>query len=597
MVGPRDDAGRSAVDSGAPGLDVDGGPVTPPGREGSLDAAQCFDGWDDDGIEGADCADTACGAQPICCVGVASEGCCSAPASVVSLDVAGCVDGPLSACAEAAGIEAFGAPLPAIAGGALVTYGSEARDSGLVFPQRVSPSTGIVELVASAAAPTGCASCIDAITFGLARDAFGDPSVRPVVAVQVSGARGDVALVAGGSELWRQALPDEAAHTYRLALRPDGGVRLEVDFAEPVERRLAPAAGELDVVVYGRSTNRSGVDPAPARLLSLAVERRACDIPAALLRGAPTLLQPSDAPWGYGRARAASIAAHPSGNPGDARLAFAADGAIWIARPDGAGGFEVPGGAAPVMTQGDWAPGGLGDPDLVALDDRWLLFVTRVDADGRRSVARVAGGAGFEETFDPLALTDVLSLPIADAGGDFVDVDGASAYRDGADLLIVARVQRANGSSAIVLLRGSTDAAAAGAFSIDADLCGTGCRDTNTESDATHVVHSPRLAIPAAFDHDEVAAPVLERHGGVWRLYYAGRRGTRWSIGMLVSYDLLFFRPFGEGPPLLAGSGAGADALGVSDPEPFVEDGELVLFHTGTDGAATRVLAAEQPLR
>jgi hypothetical protein len=97
-----------------------------------------------------------------------------------------------------------------------------------------------------------------------------------------------------------------------------------------------------------------------------------------------------------------------------------------------------------------------------------------------------------------------------------------------------------------------------------------------------------------AFDVDEVAAPALVAYRGLLRLYYAGRRGTRWAIGLMVSEDGIHWWPANGGAPILTGSGAAMafDALSVSDPDPVVVDPnpdvhgdeELRLYYTGSDG-------------
>nr|MDQ3036962.1 hypothetical protein [Myxococcota bacterium] len=272
------------------------------------------------------------------------------------------------------------------------------------------------------------------------------------------------------------------------------------------------------------------------------------------------------------------------------RLAFAAAGAIWIAHPDGAGGFVVPG-STPVLTAGDWAPGGVGDPELVAQGDRWMLLFTAIDLDGSRRIARVVGEAGFGETFAPSAITDLVTLPLDDDEGRIVALDGPSAATIGGELWVAARAIREGGTSSLVLLRRGADASSD--FELGS-VCGTGCASLDDASASP--VHRAGDRGELAFDYDEVAAPALVSHGGVHRLYYAGRRGTRWAIGLLVTYDMAFFREGNDGAPILSASGAGPDALGVRDPEPWIDGGLLTLFHTGTDGVATHVLTATQPI-
>jgi hypothetical protein len=97
------------------------------------------------------------------------------------------------------------------------------------------------------------------------------------------------------------------------------------------------------------------------------------------------------------------------------------------------------------------------------------------------------------------------------------------------------------------------------------------------------------------FDANEIAAPSLVHAHGAWQLYYAGRNGSRWSIGLLISDDLVHWRPDPTGAALLAGDGSGIDALGTRDPEAVVlRPGTLSLFYAGTDGAIEQIGLTER---
>ncbi|UJR79294.1 hypothetical protein [Sandaracinus amylolyticus] len=580
---PHTDASASGGDAGG----------ATPDREGLADAAECFDGLDNDAFAGLDCADPACGAAAVCCVGVASDACCTATlpgAALPSLDA--CAGSAASSCAALAGAGIFGSPEPVVdAAGALVPNGGEAGDSGLVLPGEVRPQTARVTLRARIAAPTSCDGCIDAIAISLATDDAIGPSVRGVTGLLVSGSRGDVSLLVGGAVAWTTPLPDDAPHDYELTIEPSGVVSLRSDAPGILEARVAAALPDaaLRVVVHGRTTNRGAASDPPARLVSLAIESSGCDMPDALVRAASPLASGGSVPWVAGSERAPSIARPEGALDSATRLAFAAGGAIWLARPDGAGTF-APLESGPVVSPNDQLPFGLRDPHLVPLEDRWLLLATALDAERRRRVVRIEGGAGWADTFDLGTMRDLVALPIADPAGDVIELDGASAVRVGADLYVAARAIRAGGASAIVLLRAGSEAD--GAFELG-DVCGTGCGSI-AERGAIEV-HAAREHDARAFDHDEVAAPALVRQGGVYRLYYAGRRGTRWSIGLLVSLDLRFFREGNEGAPVLTPSGQGADALGVLDPEAWIDGDTFVLLHAASDGVRTALRQATQP--
>src|SRR5690606_8306498 len=105
------------------------------------------------------------------------------------------------------------------------------------------------------------------------------------------------------------------------------------------------------------------------------------------------------------------------------------------------------------------------------------------------------------------------------------------------------------------------------------------------------------------FDRDEIgAARVLDLGDGVVRIFYAGRRGTRWSIGALVTTDLLHYDQAAGGEPLLGPSGAGFDALGVYSPELLASPvaggiAQLTMYYTGSAGTVSSLGLATQSIR
>ena len=128
----------------------------------------------------------------------------------------------------------------------------------------------------------------------------------------------------------------------------------------------------------------------------------------------------------------------------------------------------------------------------------------------------------------------------------------------------------------------------------ESDLCGA---RASCEARTDDFVLEPSTD-PLAFDRDEVSAPVAITHAGVTRIYYAGRRGTRWSVGLLLQgTDRTFFRAANDGAAVLTPTGQGPDALGVSSPAAFVDGSELVLLYAGTEGAHWRLLSARMPIR
>jgi len=102
------------------------------------------------------------------------------------------------------------------------------------------------------------------------------------------------------------------------------------------------------------------------------------------------------------------------------------------------------------------------------------------------------------------------------------------------------------------------------------------------------VVRANRQADVFSFDRDEIGALGTVVLRGATRVYYAGRRGTRWTIGVLASSDGSNWNA-PPGGPVLAGSDRGFDALGVQDPGVDVVDGVVHLYYSGNDGMRTRI--------
>jgi hypothetical protein len=90
------------------------------------------------------------------------------------------------------------------------------------------------------------------------------------------------------------------------------------------------------------------------------------------------------------------------------------------------------------------------------------------------------------------------------------------------------------------------------------------------------------------FDADEIASPSLAIGGTTFYLYYSGRRGTRWGVGLFASEDFVHFRDVtAESGAILAGQNGQSDALGPIATDVLIEGDLVTLFYVGTDGAST----------
>lgn len=580
--GAEQDGGPAALDAGTL-ADAAMDPSDPPPEydtsrdDGLAAAAACFDGDDNDDNDRSDCDDASCQANvPACCVGTFSDACC-VPGPPTALPFADC-EGRLSACPEVADtFDVFGDTTPRrelIGLEAEPTFlpGGSEDDGGVLFPERLDPRRGAIHLTAQVASSTSPprSGALDALAFGVVDggvDASSLVRVSPAAAFVVSRNRQEASLVVAGETVDRWPLIDDGFHRYDLVIEPGGVVRFRADEGDWIaSEAVVSLDGELRAVAYGRTSNPGGPSaPAPVRARSLTVTRSACDAPAALTRAPEAILPASDDAWGdahpfVGRPHAIR---HPDGAGGErVRVALVVDGAIHLAEPDGEGlmlstSFGEPALPAPGEA---WATDGVDAPKLRWTGDGLELWLTGW-ADGVGTIARATWDEGTERFGSP----DVVLRP-----SDPVEsLDHAAPFEVDGQLHLVVRERRADGT-ALALYRSAA---------------GEWVRVTEVARASGELF---------AFDRDEVASPAVLIDGGVYRIYYAGRRGTRWSIGLAASHDgARWERPLGG--PVLRPSGDGFDAIGVRDPAPLRVGDELRLYYAGSDGARTRIGVATGP--
>lgn len=555
--GPEADAGSALPDAGPGAVLSDAStdaPSDPPARnETDYSADACFNGVDDDGEGGTDCDDSACSATPFCCLGLTSPLCC-APRPALVATFASCAD---PTCGGDATL--FGDPAPTLEGGALVPNGGPLGDAGLVLGGPLDGTRERITLTAEIAAPNdSCTDCLDAVALGVGDAPDGDlGAVRPDAAVIVRAARRDFALVIAGEVVESEALADGGPHLYALLLSPDGSVVVTVDGEEVMTAEWMPRA-DRRALLYGRSPNRSARPPETARALSASVQTAACEIPSSLAReGAPVL-----PPWSPLGGRAPSAA--PDG--GGLLVAFELAGAIHLARQAADGTWTL-GGSGNIDTPVLAPPSGEAyrDPELVREAERWVLYLTH-ERGSTRGIARADGEDGHAERFGAPVALSVDGLPTLSLSAPAVATFGGRTR--------LAAVAEQGGSTSIYLFEVAGDALLLPSGDI-----------------SSGAVVRARGGV-SAFDADEVGGPALYVDGaGILRLYYAGRRGSRWSVGVLASGDGSLF-PYAPSEPVLRPSGSGHDALGVLDPSVVKVGGALQVFHTATDGVRARVARA-----
>lgn len=581
-----DDAGSAAdaasTDAAGPPPPADGGlpGVTDPEySHGRTDVAACFDGADNNFDSEADCDDASCLAGvSACCVGRGRAECCRAT-DEVSFAFEACTAGDLVVCHP--GVLAFGESVPRLDSEvdgeplSLITRGQEA-DGGALIGEPIDLRASAVRLTARiAAGPSSCAGCLDAIGFGLI-----DPdlslagTITPAIAVMISRTRGEASLVLSGQVLARWRVEDDLQHTYAIAVDPEGNLLVTMDGGLRVQSANVMLQGVARAVVYGRAPNRGPESPPSARLFSLTIARRACDMPSVVERDGATSVPAPEAPgeWAGGLTdiRGPDVIRYSDGLGSQTRMALEIDRQIFLARP-GAGGFTLSSTLdRPALSTvpAEWAEGGASDPALRFERDRLILYFTAWTDLGVGRIAKVEAAAG-EEVFDGTRAAVVL-----EPSGPYVSFAQPSFLETPAGTRLLASARLDTGETAIVLLAPDTSMAPQEQWRVVDELH----RNGSAFGD---------------FDRDEVASPAVVEAAGSHRVYFAGRRGTRWAIGMLVSPEGTNWRSL-EGP-VMTGTGRGFDALGVLDPEPVILGGELRVYFAGTDGARTRIGVALAP--
>ena len=574
----RSDAGDREASDAASGGEIDAAQV--PGTSeydeaASIDAARggCFDGEDNDSDGRSDCDDRSCQENvSSCCVGASNDVCCEeGPAA--ALEFAACAPS-LATCLDPTMAIVFGSPAPSVrvdAARATLLPGGFESDSGVLMSRSLDPRGGVQRVEAQIASPLTApeADRVEYIAVGFV-DAEITPEriarVTPVASVTISRNRREIMLNLFGEVAQRWPLTTDAPVRYSLELDPAGQVRLSTDPNILSAERPLAVSGPVRALVYGRTVNPAGSEP-PARLLSLGVSSTRCDMPSALVRRTDTVVPAplGEVTW----ADEISSIAQPDvlryGADDTVRMVLMVDGEVHLAEPND-GGFVLlsnPGTSALPALADDWAADGVSAPALAYEDSELVLYFTGW-ADGRGTIAR----AVFADA--TASFTGAAPVPGLAATSD-AHYSAAAPFLIGAAPHAIVRVDGPEGHRLAL-------------FALDET---SGARELGT-------VRTPTAGDPFAFDHDEVDTPAVVRRDGVYRVYFSGRRGTRWSIGVVVSDDGLYWRDPTPGA-ILSGRGDGFDALSVRDPALDLVDGALRLYYTGGDGTVDRIGGATAP--
>jgi hypothetical protein len=589
-TGERGDASvdgtTSPADSGAPELPGEaiaagtfpGGATADfaedPSRFGPDDPRTCWDGSDNDGDSEQDCDDESCRAVPACGLGSGTR--CDAESSLAFL-ASSCADSPATPTCLGATERAFGSPAPWVAGDRLHPGGDD-FDSGLVVAEALEPASRRIVMTATLAAAT-CPMgelCVETASFGITTmTSFGATTrVTAAAALQLSTSRNQVTLVVGGAVVTQWPF-DAMSPEWTLDLRPTGEIVVRRGDETLIHSPYAPPASAT-AAIWGRNTNRAESEPGGAGIEAFSLDTQVCDIPDAWQsRDAVTLTDPGGVPFVPVGVRGPSLA---RGGDGILYLAFEARGAsgqgrILVASEDGDPArfrLEHPA-ASQVLAPSDVGDvERVGDPELHWDDaeSTWHLFFTG-DFGGERRVGHASGASLTTLTF---------SGWVASPAGNVSAVDMPSVTRSADGRFILAARLAKEGGHAIGIYVGSDPTMP---FTRHA-----GVLETDTLRDGT---------ADSGFDADEIGSPSIRVVDAAYHLYFAGRRGTRWGIGVWTSGELVYWRHVSATAAILGGDGDGFDRLGVRDPEILAEGAETRLYYVGGDGESERLGVASRP--
>jgi hypothetical protein len=536
----------------------------------------CSDNVDNDGQGGTDCDDPSCQRLRSCCVG---HGDCCAPASEpIAIDFRDCGSDDAASCLAAAGVAAtlFGDPLPRIVAGGLAPSGDARFDSGVALEAPVDLRTHRVSFRLRFAGAT-CASgeCREATGVGLtARSGtFDDEShVRPLVSLVATGFDDSVRLVVGGETLQRWTRGGDDTE-WTLTVRPNGRASVQRGSETLIDDALVGSEERARTVVYGRNASPD----APVRLLSLERRVALCDMPEAWsvrepLRfegdGSASLRDPSVARDGSGLELVAFSEPRAAGSV--IRLAEREDGTLRMRDASDAPAL------APSQS---YDAAGASSPELVYNPTtlEWILLYTasrRVGERTVRTIGRAVSTDGRAFVADPEPVLRPETFGVLDLSEPTV------ARRADGEWAVVARVRVAGDEPEAT--ESASDRVQLWVFRGDDALAGQ--RLTRfSESDLDALTELGAAQVPG-FVGDELREPSLIIHNGAWQLYYALRRGSRWTVRLLASDALQYWRHVNDAAPVLGPGTEGFDVLGARGPAAVSRPEAVELLYVGLDG-------------
>jgi hypothetical protein len=563
-------------DAGRPMAVADGGTALPPVNEALFagtrsgiapageyetdSAAEAYDPrtcWDDIDVDGdgqVDCDDSGCATVRACAIG---DGDRCEQTSHESIGFDSCIGLPdARSCLGAA--RAIGRTM--IEPGAMVPVGELDADAGYVFGDPLDLASERVRITVSFVR-SECTGCVEGAAVAIAHSEV-QRVVAPLVALVASSDRGNVSLVVGGATLHSWPIAADTPTGFELVLRPTGEVtaRPLAGSDPPVALQIAPMR-DLEIVAYGRNPAHATATDTRAGISDLDITRSLCDMPASWspataheVRQGGARVEDFESPsiWIDGTTEAIAV------SRGMAIFVGERAGGAFDLKPDPAVSQHGPNSAA-----------GVTDPELFRQEGQWFMAFTGIAVEGRRSIGIARGGGTLDEPFlpDPTAGIDPA---IADA--ILLEMPTVAVLPDGTWVL-VARATAYDGTRTLLGFASNSDGASWVPY-LGADL------GASTARPGTDVA-------PLAFDADEIAHPTLVVSNGAYQLYFAGRRGTRWGVGLLASDEFLYWRPIDESSVL-------TPSVGMRAPDVFVSGTELLL--TSANARTRTIETASRPI-
>ncbi|UCH28369.1 MAG: hypothetical protein JSV06_08785 [Myxococcales bacterium] len=499
------------------------------------------------------CEASECAAFASCCV--ATGRCCKPvvdPPLPESLDFRSCDGLTLDACTanELFSLDVFGEQEPVLTAGGLVPNGTATSEGGALLGDVVDLASERALVEVQFSLPVDCSgSCLQsagvAFTPNTGFDEFGGAEVG----LLLSGSRGVVSLMIGGQVADSFDAGSDAT-TWLMVLSPTGMVEVErngiVQGAYPFD---SESLRDARFAFFGRNL---GANDDSAAIARIAAQIETCDNPRAWDGRAPlsvTVRGNVDRELMMGREPSIAAGAQFTA------VAFELDGQIFVGQEEGDGlvAFATP--DPTIFPTEPFEAGGVGEPELFWFMDELFVFYTGYDAGGAGRIgSAVVTGNVAQKSLDPVLTpqTDVLSYD-----------SPTVMLRD--DLIVM--IARATLQSGVTELHAF--------YSVDPNTGWARIVDGTLEQ-------LTRIDDPTS----EIDSPSLIVHNSAYHLYYARRIGTRWTIELAVSDELLFWRPLGEA---LGASGEGFDSLGARGADAQSVNDRIEMVYMGQDGVSFRL--------